>query len=95
MYALKINNVNKYIELCSSCFFFLLRHTRHLNLIFLTFFFCRYNSTIKGNNALPPEDRLLKFLVDNNADIDETVLCANCDQESSKNVQHLYTIDRL
>uniref|UniRef100_A0A3B3V6R2 RING finger protein 207 n=1 Tax=Poecilia latipinna TaxID=48699 RepID=A0A3B3V6R2_9TELE len=43
-----------------------------------------YHSMIKGNNALPPEDRLLKFLVDNNADVEETVLCANCDQESNK-----------
>uniref|UniRef100_A0A3B3XDK4 RING finger protein 207 n=1 Tax=Poecilia mexicana TaxID=48701 RepID=A0A3B3XDK4_9TELE len=45
---------------------------------------CGYHSMIKGNNALPPEDRLLKFLVDNNADVEETVLCANCDQESNK-----------
>ncbi|XP_047439110.1 RING finger protein 207 [Mugil cephalus] len=45
---------------------------------------CGYPSIVKGNNALPPEDRLLKFLVDNNADTDETVQCANCDQESSK-----------
>nr|XP_019952375.1 PREDICTED: RING finger protein 207 [Paralichthys olivaceus] len=45
---------------------------------------CGYPSIIKGNNALPPEDRLLKFLVDNNADTEETVPCANCDQESNK-----------
>ncbi|XP_028262104.1 RING finger protein 207 [Parambassis ranga] len=45
---------------------------------------CGYHTIIKGNNALPPEDRLLKFLVDNNADAEETVQCANCDQESNK-----------
>ncbi|XP_037107649.1 RING finger protein 207-like isoform X1 [Syngnathus acus] len=45
---------------------------------------CGYLSIIKGNNSLPPEDRLLKFLVDNNADADEIVQCANCDQESNK-----------
>ncbi|KAK9528550.1 hypothetical protein VZT92_012703 [Zoarces viviparus] len=43
-----------------------------------------YPSILKGNSSLPPEDRLLKFLVDNNADTEETVQCANCDQESSK-----------
>uniref|UniRef100_A0A3P8WSE4 RING finger protein 207 n=1 Tax=Cynoglossus semilaevis TaxID=244447 RepID=A0A3P8WSE4_CYNSE len=45
---------------------------------------CGYLSTVKGNNSLPPEDRLLKFLVDNNADTEESVPCANCDQESNK-----------
>ncbi|XP_051271575.1 RING finger protein 207 isoform X2 [Dicentrarchus labrax] len=45
---------------------------------------CGYPSIVKGNSALPPEDRLLKFLVDNNADTEETVQCANCDQESNK-----------
>ncbi|XP_027135270.1 RING finger protein 207 isoform X1 [Larimichthys crocea] len=45
---------------------------------------CGYSSIIKGNSALPPEDRLLKFLVDSNGDADETVQCANCDQESNK-----------
>ncbi|XP_061641272.1 RING finger protein 207 isoform X2 [Phyllopteryx taeniolatus] len=45
---------------------------------------CGYPSIIKGNNGLPPEDRLLKFLVDNNADAEEIVQCANCDQESNK-----------
>ncbi|GLD67260.1 RING finger protein 207 [Lates japonicus] len=44
----------------------------------------QYPSVVKGNNTLPPEDRLLKFLVDNNADAEETVQCANCDQESNK-----------
>uniref|UniRef100_A0A8C6SL46 RING finger protein 207 n=1 Tax=Neogobius melanostomus TaxID=47308 RepID=A0A8C6SL46_9GOBI len=44
---------------------------------------CGYPSMLKGNNALPPEDRLLKFLVDSNTDIEETVLCANCDQETA------------
>lgn len=47
----------------------------------------RYPSIIKGTNNLPPEDRLLKFLVDNNADAEEPVQCANCDQESNKKVQ--------
>ncbi len=46
-----------------------------------------YPSVVKGNTALPPEDRLLKFLVDNNGDAEETVQCANCDQESNKKVQ--------
>uniref|UniRef100_A0A3P8NJ27 RING finger protein 207 n=1 Tax=Astatotilapia calliptera TaxID=8154 RepID=A0A3P8NJ27_ASTCA len=45
---------------------------------------CGYPSIVKGNNSLPPEDRLLKFLVDNNADAEEAVQCANCDQESNK-----------
>ncbi|KAM9859911.1 RING finger protein 207 isoform 2-T2 [Aulostomus maculatus] len=45
---------------------------------------CGYPSILKGNNVLPPEDRLLKFLVDNNADAEETVQCANCDKESNK-----------
>ncbi|XP_028432610.1 RING finger protein 207 [Perca flavescens] len=44
---------------------------------------CGYPSIVKGNSSLPPEDRLLKFLVDNNADAEETVQCANCDQESN------------
>ncbi|XP_068170549.1 RING finger protein 207 isoform X2 [Antennarius striatus] len=44
---------------------------------------CGYPSVIKGN-TLPPEDPLLKFLVNNSADAEETVQCANCDQESSK-----------
>ncbi|XP_049893154.1 RING finger protein 207 [Epinephelus moara] len=44
---------------------------------------CGYLSILKGNSLLPPEDRLLKFLVDNNADAEETVQCANCDQESN------------
>lgn len=46
-----------------------------------------YMSVLKGNSSLPPEDRLLKFLVDNNADAEETVQCANCDQESNKKVE--------
>ena len=45
-----------------------------------------YTSIVKGNSALPPEDRLLKFLVDNSTDAEETVQCANCDQESNKKV---------
>lgn len=51
------------------------------------FFSCSYISVLKGNNTLPPEDRLLKFLVDTNADAEETVQCANCDQESNKKVE--------
>ncbi|XP_060897235.1 RING finger protein 207 isoform X3 [Labrus mixtus] len=45
---------------------------------------CGYMSIVKGNGALPPEDRLLRFLVDNNTDAEETVQCANCDRESNK-----------
>lgn len=48
---------------------------------------CSYISLLKGNNTLPPEDRLLKFLVDTSADAEETVQCANCDQESNKKVE--------
>ncbi|XP_037303857.2 RING finger protein 207 [Pungitius pungitius] len=44
---------------------------------------CGYTSILKGNSLLPPEDRLLRFLVDSNADAEETVKCANCDQESN------------
>lgn len=58
-----------------------------LNISLMLFpLFFRYPSIVKGNNALPPEDRLLKFLVDNNADSEEIVQCANCDQESNKTV---------
>ncbi|MGH0118300.1 UNVERIFIED_CONTAM: hypothetical protein FKN15_049321 [Acipenser sinensis] len=45
---------------------------------------CRHQSIVKGINALPPEDKLLKFLVDNSADCEETVQCANCDLECKK-----------
>uniref|UniRef100_A0A672Z7G1 RING finger protein 207 n=1 Tax=Sphaeramia orbicularis TaxID=375764 RepID=A0A672Z7G1_9TELE len=45
---------------------------------------CGYPSVLKGSTALPPEDRLLKFLVDSNADAEEAVQCANCDLESNK-----------
>uniref|UniRef100_A0A671U880 RING finger protein 207 n=1 Tax=Sparus aurata TaxID=8175 RepID=A0A671U880_SPAAU len=44
---------------------------------------CGVPSVVKGNSTLPPEDRLLKFLVDNNGEAEETVQCANCDQESN------------
>lgn len=47
---------------------------------------CRHQSVVKGVNALPPEDRLLKFLVDNSADSEEVVQCANCDWECKKQV---------
>uniref|UniRef100_A0A8C2Q1Y6 RING finger protein 207 n=1 Tax=Cyprinus carpio TaxID=7962 RepID=A0A8C2Q1Y6_CYPCA len=40
---------------------------------------CGYPSVVMGTNALPPEDRLLKFLVDNSTD--SVVQCANCDVE--------------
>ncbi|XP_023697238.1 RING finger protein 207 isoform X2 [Paramormyrops kingsleyae] len=43
-----------------------------------------HQSIVKGINALPPEDRLLKFLVDNSADCEEIVQCANCDLECKK-----------
>lgn len=46
----------------------------------------RHQSVVKGVNALPPEDRLLKFLVDNSADSEEVVQCANCDWECKKQV---------
>ncbi|CAF91255.1 unnamed protein product, partial [Tetraodon nigroviridis] len=42
----------------------------------------RYTSVVKGSSALPAEDRLMRFLVDNSTDAEETVQCANCDQES-------------
>lgn len=58
----------------------------HSRCLMLCPLFFRYPSIVKGNNALPPEDRLLKFLVDNNADSEEIVHCANCDQESNKTV---------
>ncbi|KAM9758759.1 RING finger protein 207 isoform 1-T2 [Menidia menidia] len=52
---------------------------------------CGYQSIVKGNNALPPEDRLLNFLVDNITDAEETVKCANCDQESTtKDTEIMY-----
>ncbi|TNN31021.1 RING finger protein 207 [Liparis tanakae] len=44
-------------------------------------------SILRGSSSLPPEDRLLKFLVDSSADAEESVQCANCDQESSKKVR--------
>ncbi|XP_035237751.1 RING finger protein 207 isoform X2 [Anguilla rostrata] len=43
-----------------------------------------HQSIVKGISALPQEDRLLKFLVDNSADSEETVQCANCDLECKK-----------
>ncbi|XP_061114456.1 RING finger protein 207-like isoform X2 [Conger conger] len=43
-----------------------------------------HQSIVKGISALPPEDRLLKFLVENSADGEETVQCANCDLECRK-----------
>ncbi|XP_026854009.1 RING finger protein 207 isoform X2 [Electrophorus electricus] len=49
---------------------------------FVTLF--RHQSVVKGVNALPPEDRLLKFLVDNSVDCEEAVQCANCDWECKK-----------
>ncbi|XP_056398926.1 RING finger protein 207 isoform X1 [Hyla sarda] len=45
---------------------------------------CGHQSIVKGNNALPPVDRLLKFLVDSSADTGEIVQCANCDLESKR-----------
>ncbi|XP_034280098.1 RING finger protein 207 [Pantherophis guttatus] len=44
---------------------------------------CGYQSVVKGN-GLPPEDQLLKFLVDSSGDYEEGVLCANCDLQSTK-----------
>ncbi|KAI4893426.1 hypothetical protein NFI96_028376 [Prochilodus magdalenae] len=45
---------------------------------------CGHQSIVKGINALPQEDRLLKFLVDNSVDCEETVQCSNCDWECKK-----------
>nr|XP_006124765.1 RING finger protein 207 isoform X1 [Pelodiscus sinensis] len=45
---------------------------------------CGHQSIVKGNNGLPPVDRLLKFLVDSSAECEEDVQCANCDQECKK-----------
>uniref|UniRef100_A0A8C9S3M0 RING finger protein 207 n=1 Tax=Scleropages formosus TaxID=113540 RepID=A0A8C9S3M0_SCLFO len=45
---------------------------------------CGHQTIVKGISALPPEDRLLKFLVDNSAECEETVQCANCDLECKK-----------
>ncbi|XP_046897012.1 RING finger protein 207 isoform X2 [Hypomesus transpacificus] len=45
---------------------------------------CGQQSSVKGFSALPPEDRLLKFLVDNSTDCEETVQCSNCDLECKK-----------
>src|SRR4029434_3149861 len=47
--------------------------------VYVCVFYLRYPRVVKGLNALPPEDRLLKFLVDNSSDSQETVQCANCD----------------
>ncbi|KAM6435578.1 RING finger protein 207 isoform 2-T2 [Liasis olivaceus] len=44
---------------------------------------CGHQSVVKGN-GLPPEDQLLKFLVDSSGDAEEDVLCANCDLQSTK-----------
>ncbi|XP_007228559.3 RING finger protein 207 isoform X1 [Astyanax mexicanus] len=41
---------------------------------------CGYPSVVRGMNSLLPEDRLLKFLVDNSPD--SVVQCSNCDLES-------------
>ena len=46
----------------------------------------RFPSVIKGANALPPEDPLLRFLVDSSADSEQAVQCANCDQQSDQKV---------
>ncbi|XP_029435190.1 RING finger protein 207 isoform X2 [Rhinatrema bivittatum] len=45
---------------------------------------CGHQSIVKGNNGLPPMDRLLKFLLDSSADSEEVVQCANCDLECKK-----------
>eukprot|EP00063_Salmo_salar_P026907 XP_014001742.1 PREDICTED: RING finger protein 207-like isoform X2 [Salmo salar] len=48
-------------------------------------------SIVKGLSALPQEDRLLKFLVDNSTDCEETVQCSNCDLECKKqDVEAMY-----
>ncbi|XP_068096618.1 RING finger protein 207 isoform X2 [Hyperolius riggenbachi] len=45
---------------------------------------CGQQSIVKGNNGLPPVDRLLKFLLDTSADSEEVIQCANCDLECQK-----------
>ncbi|XP_030078484.1 RING finger protein 207 isoform X1 [Microcaecilia unicolor] len=45
---------------------------------------CGHQSVVKGNNGLPPMDRLLKFLLDSSADCEEVVQCANCDFQCKK-----------
>ncbi|XP_075135893.1 LOW QUALITY PROTEIN: RING finger protein 207 [Leptodactylus fuscus] len=45
---------------------------------------CGQQSVVKGNNGLPPVDRLLRFLVDSSADSGEIVQCANCDLENKR-----------
>lgn len=44
----------------------------------------RHPSVVVGTSALPPEDRLLRFLVDNSTD--SVVQCANCDMECKAQV---------
>lgn len=58
----------------------------HVRYNFLSPLSFRHQSIVKGVNALPPEDRLLKFLVDNSVDCEEAVQCANCDWECKKQV---------
>ncbi|XP_051516841.1 RING finger protein 207-like [Myxocyprinus asiaticus] len=67
-----------YHTFCASCL-----HGRAVDSR-LTCPLCGHQSIVKGINALPPEDRLLKFLVDSSADNEETVQCANCDLECKK-----------
>uniref|UniRef100_A0A670ZIT9 RING finger protein 207 n=1 Tax=Pseudonaja textilis TaxID=8673 RepID=A0A670ZIT9_PSETE len=50
---------------------------------------CGHQSVVKGN-GLPPEDQLLKFLVDSSGDYEEDVLCANCDLQSTKQLDAMY-----
>ncbi|KAJ7306522.1 hypothetical protein JRQ81_009881 [Phrynocephalus forsythii] len=51
---------------------------------------CSHQSIVKGS-GLPPEDRLLKFLVDSSGDCEEEVQCANCDLQSTKqNLDAMY-----
>lgn len=63
-----------------------LEHKQHVRCASLSPVLFRHQSIVKGVNALPPEDRLLKFLVDNSADCEEAVQCANCDWECKKQV---------
>ncbi|XP_076863860.1 RING finger protein 207 [Brachyhypopomus gauderio] len=50
---------------------------------------CGYASVVKGINTLPPEDRLLKFLVHDSTDSE--VQCANCDMEcNTQNTGAMY-----
>ncbi|KAL7843424.1 hypothetical protein AOLI_G00249360 [Acnodon oligacanthus] len=49
---------------------------------------CGYRSAVKGTNGLPPEDHLLKFLVENSAE--SVVQCSNCEMECTQDTGMMY-----